>query len=281
MSEAKFDDSMPDYRNALEIQFFGLQRSGNHAVLAWLFQQFPEPVYFFNNAKHFGNPLKEFQSHDLPNTVKIRRGEARLRQLEEIGPTKKRVLAYSYENLPLRALRERELVPGKDAVTGLSSCLRRVLIIRDFDNWFASRIRYHEAAKGAFPSIPQIVRFAKLWAIYAREYAGETQYLRDAPLVRVCFNRWVRDDSYRCEVLDAMAIKLRDNSISYVPSAGGGSSFDATRFSGRAEQMPIFDRWRFLVDGRCAEVLPHISGQRPVVERLNKEIFGVESSVLR
>lgn len=280
MSKAWFGHSMPDYRNALEIQFFGLQRSGNHAVLAWLFQQFSKPVHFFNNARHFGNPLREFQSHDLPNTVKIRRGEGKARQLDEIGPIKKDVLAYSYENLVLRALRDRELVPHKDVVTGLSSCLRRVLVIRDFDNWLASRIRYHEVAKGNFPSVPQIVRFAKLWVSYAKEYVGETDYLRDAPLVTVCFNRWVRDDRYRGEVLDAMAIRLKDNSISYVPSAGGGSSFDSTHFSGRAEQMPIFDRWRFLLEGKCTEVLPQISGQRPVIERLSRQIFGESSYIL-
>ena len=177
MSNAKFGYSMPDYRNSLEIQFFGLQRSGNHPVLAWLFQQFDEPVYFFNNAKHFGNPLQDFQPHDLPNAVKVRRGEGRRRQLEEIGQRKKAVLVYSYENLVLSTLRDRDLVPNKDAVTGLTSCLRRVLIIRDFDNWLASRIRYHEVVRGAFPSVRQIVGFAKLWASYAREYVGETDYL--------------------------------------------------------------------------------------------------------
>src|SRR5438552_4193897 len=235
-----------DYRNVLEIQFLGLQRSGNHAVLAWLFQQFDESVYFFNNAKHFGNPLQEFQPLDLPNTVKIRRGEGRSRQLQEIGERRKTVLAYSYENLLLGEVRNRELVPNKEAVTGLSRMLRRVLILRDFPNWLASRVRYHEVARAEFPSFSQIVRFAQLWTIYAREYLGETNFLRDVSLVTVSFNKWVRDDSYRCEVLESTGIKLKDNSTSYVPGAGGGSSFDATLLSGKAEQMQVFDRWKYL-----------------------------------
>src|ERR1700719_2514228 len=113
---------MEDCRNELEIQFLGLQRSGNHAVLSWLFKQFDEAVYFFNNAKHFGNPLQEFHPLDLPHAVLIRRGSSpgRKRQLQEIGQKRKKVLIYSYENLPLGELRHRQLVPNKDEIVGNS-----------------------------------------------------------------------------------------------------------------------------------------------------------------
>ena len=267
---------MSDHRNALEIQVLGLQRSGNHAILAWLFRQFDEPVHFFNNAKHFGNPLQEFQPLDLPNTVKVRRGEGRKRQLEEIGQRKKAVLVYSYENLLLSELRHRELVPNKDAVTGKSRCLRRILVVRDFSNWFASRIRYHEIVRSEFPSAQQIGRFLRMWILYAREYLGETRYTHDVPVVTISFNRWVRDERYRRDLLNILSVELKDNSISYVPDAGGGSSFDATKLSGRAEQMQVFARWQYLKDKQVGERVPEFRNRYHEIERLNRSIYGSE-----
>ena len=163
----------------------------------------------------------------------------------------------------------------------MSRCLRRVLIIRDFPNWLASRVRYHEVARAEFPSFSQIVRFAQLWTIYAREYLGETNFLRDVSLVTVSFNKWVRDDSYRCEVLESMGIKLKDNSTSYVPGAGGGSSFDATLLSGKAEQMQVFDRWKYLENRKLIEGIPEFHRQLGEINRLNNEIFGLEFAVGR
>ena len=163
--------------------------------------------------------------------------------------------------------------------TGTSERLLRILVLRDFENWLASRIRYHETLRGHFPQLSQIVRFGKLWASYAKEYIGETNYLRDAPLVTLSFNRWVRDECYRREVLESMGIKLRDNSISYVPGAGGGSSFDATRFSGRAEQMKVFDRWRYLLEEKFDDLMPHVRARNPEIGRLNEQIFGAASYV--
>src|SRR5579871_3131225 len=70
------DSDGPDanVRNDLEIQFFGLQRSGNHAILSWIFQQFEEPVYFFNMVKPFTDPILNWRFAGLPNTVELPRG---------------------------------------------------------------------------------------------------------------------------------------------------------------------------------------------------------------
>ena len=269
---------MQVFRNQLEIQFIGLQRSGSHAVLSWLFKQFEKPVYFFNNARHFGNPLQDFQPLDLPNTVPVRRGRSagRRRQLQQIAQMPKDVLVYSYENLPLDALRQRQLVPDKDMVTGLSRGLRRMLIVRDFPNWFASRIRYHEIVRAEFPTGQQIERLMRMWMLYAREYLGETEYLGDVPVDTVSFNLWVRDDAYRSDLLRTLCVKLKDNSISYVPDAGGGSSFDATKLSGKGEQMQVFARWRYLRDKKLGEVVPGFANRLREIERLNNAIFGSE-----
>lgn len=267
---------MTDWRNELEIQVLALQRSGSHAILAWIFQQFDEPVFFFNNVRHFGNPILEFQPLDLPNAAHIRRGKSpgRMRQLMEIGNRKKKTLVYSYENLVLSRLRHRPLVPNRDAVLGCSVRLCRILIVRDFYNWLASRIRYHEIIHDETPDVHTVRNFTSLWLSYAREYLGETEYTADASVVPVSYNLWVADQDYRRRLLGQLAVPLKDNSISYVPRAGGGSSFDATTFCGRPHSMAINDRWRYLKEEKYERLVHVLERKRREIDEYNNRLLG-------
>jgi len=265
-------------RNELELQIIGLQRSGNHAVLAWIFQQFEKPVYFFNNVKHFGDPIADFQPLDLPNTLVLRRGKSpgRQRQLEIVRNAAKEVIAYSYENLQLAELADRPLVPERERLLGKSRIFRRVLIIRDFHNWLASRVRYHEKTRMAVPSYGQANRFIKMWIAYAREYVGQTKYLEVSGFVRVSYNRWASEVDYRLDLLAQLSIAARFNDISYVPDAGGGSSFDATAFSGRSSEMQTNDRWRYLENERFGGVLDCVNAHREEVEDCSRMLRQAE-----
>jgi len=267
---------MTDCRNELEIQVLGLQRSGNHAILAWLFQQFDEPVYFFNNVRHFGNPMREFQPVDLPNTVPMRRGNSpgRTRRLHEVEQQQKKTLVYSYENLPLDRLRVRSLVPDRENVIGRSRRLCRVLIVRDFYNWLASRIRYHEITRSEVPPFRKVERFVSGWLAYASEYLRITDYIADMEVTAVSYNRWVTDERYRHELLLELDVPVKNNSISYVPRAGGGSSFDATEFCGRSAGMRIGDRWLYLKDEKFRDIVLRVQRRQPQIEKYNDRILG-------
>lgn len=259
------------WRNELELQAIGLQRSGNHAILAWLFQQCEDEVYFFNNVKHYGDPITRFRPLDLPNTVIVRKGKSRGRRhrLEKIRKAHKKVLAYSYENLPITELATRVLVPDRRKHLGNSRDFRRVLIIRDFNNWFASCVRYHEKTRMTIPTNTHVERLICMWISYAREYLGHTEYLADPGLVRIFYNRWALEDGYRLDLLGKLGIAARSNDISYVPDAGGGSSFDATTFSGRSSEMRTNDRWSYLQNEKFGEVLACVDPHREEIEKYN------------
>jgi hypothetical protein len=282
-------ESQPELcRNALEIQFFGLQRSGNHAVLAWIFRQFDEPVLFFNNVKHFEDPFLEFRYEKMPNAVTVRRppvGDAPAQQaaralaqrrLEEVRQSKKRLLAYSYENLRLSQLKQRALVSERETRIGRSEKIRRVLLLRDFYNWIASRIRLVENKKLALPEERGVDQLISLWIMYAREYLAKTNYLEYEQVVKISYNRWVEDEGYRSHTLDELAVPLKDNSILHVPDVGT-SSFDGAAFGNTASETTGNPRQQYLLDDRLAQIIRPIRRRIAEIEPYNLEIFGLSS----
>jgi hypothetical protein len=265
------------FRNDLEMQLFGLQRSGNHAVAAWLFQQFAAPVFFFNNVSHFSDPVLHWHSGTVPNTVPLRKGALPSGRafLEEVRLLRKAVLAMSYENLDLRKVPGRELIPNRLDAIGQSRAIRRVVIFREFYNWFASRLRLVEI-KGANPEVAadKILRHVALWRIYAHEVLGKTQFLAPEPVVHVLYDRWVSSGEYRLAILDELQIACLDNAIDHVPQIGGGSSFDGTSFAGRGADMQIGQRWKYLLAEQWDVLRPILRRHASEIDDLNLSTFG-------
>lgn len=272
-------------RNDLEIQFFGLQRSGNHAVLAWIFQQFSRPVCFFNLVKPFEDPVLHWRYANLPNIVALPRGPVegspgaeercrrRLQRLEEIRSSKKQLLAYSYENFPLAQLARRELIKDREALIGLSSRIERILLLRDFYNWIASRIRLFEVKGQQLPR--SLEGLVSLWISYAREFVGETRHMDGESVTKISYNRWTKDHAYRSELLTGLGVLVRDVSIRHLPDTGGGSSFDGLAYADRPGEMPVDARWGYLLDDRFRELLPPILARRIEIDSYNEGIFGL------
>jgi hypothetical protein len=290
VTEAPAGSSAPSSpRNALEIQFFGLQRSGNHAVLSWIFQQFDEPVYFFHQVKPFTDPFLNFRFAQLPNTIPVRRGpfgneprhiaarERRLRRIENIRQAKKHLLAYSYENFPLTELRNREPVYQRIECIGDSEKTRRVLLLRDFYNWIASRIRLFENKSKPLPTESGVDSLISMWLTYAKEFCGKTRCMYGETVVTVSYNRWVEDEHYRTSLLQQLSAPLRDNSIAYVPEIGGGSSFDGNIAASQASEMRVTERWQYLLEDKFADIVKQIRSRADEVEAYNRERFGLST----
>jgi len=267
-------------RNTLEIQTFGLQRSGNHAVVAWILQQYDRPMVFLNNVAHFEDPYLNFRFADVANAVPLRRpaDEASRRAIEKLRMAQKELLLISFENLMLPKLASRDLIAERERSVGQSSHIRRLLILRDFYNWIASRVRLFEKKGFATNELSRaIVPHVKLWIVYAREFIGETNFLGGGEVVPLSFNRWLNDEDYRAHVLGRLRLPLRNNSRAHVPNVGGGSSFDETRFSGDAESMNLLGRWRHLEEPPYAAVLDTIEEHAETIDRYNSQIFGLAS----
>jgi hypothetical protein len=264
-------------RNDLELQLFGLQRSGNHAVAAWLFQQFEAPVIFFNNVSHFSDPVLHWHSGVIPNTAQFPKAAHPSGRaiLEEVRLMRKAALAISYENLDLRKLPGRELIPNRLEAIGQSGAIRRVVIFREFYNWFASRLRLVEI-KGDNSEVAadKILRQVALWRVYAHEVLGKTRFLSPEPVAHILFDKWAGDAQYRRAILAELQIACLDNAIDHVPPIGGGSSFDGTSFAGRGADMQIGQRWKYLLADQWRVLRPLLKRQASEIDDLNASTFG-------
>jgi hypothetical protein len=134
-----------EWRNFLEIRAYGLMRSGNHAIIEWIQNQFSgEVTCFLNNVKHGEYDPFSYYEQMVLTGVENREDAETLRMM------KKRLLVYSYED-------RRELETAninfyesvfqlgfeKKRLTYLGPSKHRfdLLVIRDPFNFLASRLK--------------------------------------------------------------------------------------------------------------------------------------------
>ncbi|MFC1884490.1 hypothetical protein ACFL2O_06955 [Thermodesulfobacteriota bacterium] len=116
-----------------------------------------------------------------------------------------------------------------------------VLVIREARNWIASCLKRretarHEYEKDVFRKLPERVA---LWKQHA-EIALQTP----SWMTVVLFDRWFSDAEYRRSICEKLGIPFTDAGLNEVARFGNGSSFDARKYDGRAQEMDVLNRWK-------------------------------------
>lgn len=223
------------------LQFIGLKRSGNHAVIDWFRKNaYPEMArVIFHNCVY--SPLSA-----VPKKLSVE--DVRL------PAARRTAMILSYEDTQLGELAELPIYRESDAILS-GAPDRKVLLIRDPWNCFASRLRRIQGLEAAHQDPPKSIQrtswdvAVKLWKQYAREFVGDTTEL-SGDIIRVDYNRWAGSKRYRDTLLFRHfgVEKNRDIGIELVSNKGGGSSFDRLAMDGQASRMQVFDRWRMYAD---------------------------------
>ena len=133
--------------------------------------------------------------------------------------------------------------------------------LRDPYNWFASLCRGVRGGAIAWrPAAP-----LELWKGYARHCLSNGFWL--------AYNRWFSDSDYRRHLAERFGFRRRcgGQPWQHVPSRGGGSSFDGRRFTNRAQEMAVLNRYAGFVDD--AEWRGHFDDE---VVALACELFGMQ-----
>jgi hypothetical protein len=211
-----------------EIRIVGLQRSGNHALINWILAQAKGPRLFFNDVTP-EHPLDE-KMLGAPACTPESSGEYDM-------------LLYSYEDRLLENVTDSASYPQRpDRYAHAVESRYDILILRDPFNTFASRA-FHQVVPTRRCTYLSGLTAPQLWITYAREAAGKTELLRHNKVV-VNFNRWCRSRPYRQALAQRLGLDFTDNGFDEVTSFGGGSSFDATLYSKRAQAMALEQRWK-------------------------------------
>ena len=222
--------------NQTEIRFIGLRRSGNHAVLNWIFKQLQHPVYFINNVEAGMSPFRFGHLH-FPD--KEYRNEA----WGNFSP--KEYLIYSYEDYSLKDICTPYSESKHDLWVGKTRKRYDVLLLRDPFNLLASRLKKNYMdVKTPSESV------VSLWIEQAKECLGETNLLKHNKIV-INYNQWFRSVEYRQKLASQLGLEFSDKGFNYVSSYGGGSSFDARSFQGNAACMDVETRWRCFKDDKA------------------------------
>lgn len=216
---------MDDTVNTLEVRVFGLQRSGNHAVLQWMMDQHRgRRIAFLNDVRHGDHDpyteLWEPEFHGFEDGL----------DLEQIRRAPKRLLLYTYEDSRVNMAPGQESVlatlydaafeANRERYLGPSAHRLDFVILRDPFNFFASRLRRLHDLTGT-----RDVRWiVENWTSLAR-LALEDSGADDAPHV-VLFNRWRSDEGYRRALCRKLMGDYSDDTLNRVSDHGGGSSFD-------------------------------------------------------
>ena len=160
---------------------------------------------------------------------------------------KRDCLIYSYENFPLDQIASDKFERNHDLYLGKSGIRYDLLIIRDPFNLFASRLKTSDQEPDFLSVNSQNKTMIDLWIDYAKEYLGETNYLKHNKIC-INYNQWFADVEYRQQIAEKLQMEFSDAGIDRVKSFGGGSSFEGKQFDGKATSMDVLNRWQKVSD---------------------------------
>jgi hypothetical protein len=219
--------------NQREIRAFGLQRSGNHAVLSWVLGQYPgQRTCFLNNIRH-GN-------HDPYATYhgRVLQGLPTHIEDEALRATPKEVLIYSYEDTArkmrpglsfLESVFDDAFESHRADYVGESEKSYDVLIIRDPYNFFSSRLKTFERLTG----MRDIEWLVENWKDLARKVMT-IERENEGALFVVNYNRWRANAEYRFELARHLEGEGNDRYYDSKPLFSGASSFESDRITPEA-----------------------------------------------
>jgi hypothetical protein len=114
-----------------------------------------------------------------------------------------------------------------------------ILNLRSFKNWIASYTKSNGVS-----TKKRIVRSVKWWYSIAKEYYGETNYLKGACVIRVYYDDFFMSRNYRKMICRSLGGTYSEDSLNEVGNEAGGSSFDSRSFNGKGQQMDVLNRWK-------------------------------------
>lgn len=251
--------------NEHEIRMIGMRRTGNHAILEWLKAQAKGEIQVLNNLEVNVNPYRYKYEHLRDYYPQYEWTINKLKPLAKGEFIFNDWLFYSYEDHDLGKINSRFFERNHDLYLGKSHKRIDILILRDPFNLFASRLK-----SNMIPVKNPRKDAVTLWIEYAQEFLGESQKLTQE---KVCinYNNWFQNRSYREQLAKRLGISFTDAGIENVNGCGGGSSFEGRAFYGKAQEMPVLERWKKYVDNPAYR---KIFRDNPQLLVYSEKIFG-------
>lgn len=205
----------------------GLRRSGNHALMGWLYGQMQGCTLVLDN-------MQQHKPVYTPNKKLIFKG---LTKVQLMVSHEDRVVDEFFTNY------------SSDHF-GHSKQKFSLLVLRDPYNCLASWCAWQDELGERFRNDQEFrTHTVDLWKQYARKYLeweSNSAHPNDESIVQlvVNYNRWTVDKEYRKLLAENVGLKFSDKGREKISINGHGSSFDAQRLDGQASQLKVLERWK-------------------------------------
>lgn len=216
---------------------FATKRSGHHAVLNWFCHQSPETVIHFNDLN-----IDEFNKGHIVGNGVARNFYNIYTSTYKPGVS----IIFNWEETYFN--KRNELMDSKLS----KGYVIPIIIIRDFFNMIASSL--------ANPGHMSMEKRKEIWIEHAKAILAGHRHIK--------YDFWFQSQSYRNNIADEFGINRGNEGVDYIPTYGGGSSFDKLNYQNKASYMDVLNRWeKFKNDKRYQRLID------PQVRKLNKELF--------
>tara|TARA_Y100000034_G_scaffold135756_1_gene208968 strand:+ start:837 stop:1637 length:801 start_codon:yes stop_codon:yes gene_type:complete len=227
--------------NNLELRVMSMMRSGHHAIISWIFENYPGSVYFRND-------VLESKILQKDKIAFEKRGDTSL---------VRDCFIFNIEDAPLSDI-DRIIRKNQKLVrSGQSKKIENIVVIRDPFNLFASRIQKIRNVNRKIGKRANYIgnvgwadkKAVSMWKEYAELCLGIKKHLSGSHIC-VNYNLWVSRHDYRNKIANKIGFKCPNDPHTEISNYGSGSSFhDVELYAQNDGNMPVLNRWKnFLND---------------------------------
>lgn len=227
------------------IHFFGINRSGIHAIAYWIVGQSGLDIQRKTGYKAVNNILYTHENE----LIKYMRDKIKSNKI---------------------AHRCKFVMNIRDPFNHFASMLARPRFCLPFTSESKETQLYKQGKAVAKAKNRKMINAIPLWKAYAREALGFTKIL-PAKFIFVNYNEWFKNKNYRKKLANKLSLRFTDKNIQKVGREGAGSSFDDLIYDGQAQQMNVFSRWK-----KFAEFRWYRNMFDAEIIKLSRKLFGDE-----
>jgi len=236
---------------------FAQSRSGHHAVIDWLFNQYKSDKLFFNyndplkfdplfpdRVQYYLNDKKYYRviSNSWIESGLVDKKKQEFEQendvcVNTIENKDKNLIILNYENIKIENISK---IYDSIRMKFPKSKIYKVFVIRDLLNLVASKIKSGKeiSLEDIKENSDKIEDIINLWRDYCK-YS-----LNGNDNITVAYNKWFLDNEYREALLQKIDSDFKNSELPNISTFGGGSSFDGFEQNKRPEELKVLERWR-------------------------------------
>ncbi|TRD16261.1 hypothetical protein [Palleronia caenipelagi] len=227
------------------MRFFGVRRSGNHAVIDWIMSNLPDTNHIHFNTVGIGGRLNAAKAITV-NGQELRQIAMSPTDMERFEEDKKRadVVTIFYEDQPLRQVLKfaERITPDYDPYRPVYT---DIIIRRSFLNWIASVYQHPKKfGLGEHHSVgtyATIFRSIEAWKHLLLAESGDIGMFKGA--VVLSYDEWLQSSDYRSKFLSTLHIEPRNLELpDRMSHYGGGSSFESDDRKNRSDITSLLKR---------------------------------------